>query len=216
MIEPYYQRDGITLYCGDAREILPQIAVADVVITDPVWPNAIATLAGSDDPLQLFSDVMALVPAITNRLVVHLGCDSDPRFLQGVPDSLPFFRACWLEYARPHYKGRIMYGSDVAYVFGSPPPSREGGHVMPGRMMQTDSAAKAKGHPCPRRLQHVAWLVKWFARGLVVDPFAGSGTTLLAAKNAGLPAVGIEIDERYCALVVERLAQTVLPGLEVA
>lgn len=210
LLVPYYDADGITLYVGDARAILPHLGPTDVVLTDPVWPNAIPGLAGDDDPTTLFAETMALVPAITRRLVVHLGCDSDPRFLAGVPAALPFLRACWLEYARPHYKGRVMYGSDVAYVFGDAPPSRPGAHLMPGRMMQTASDPRPAGHPCPRRLQHVKWLASWFARGLIVDPFAGSGTTLVAARHLGLPAIGIEINEAYAALAVRRLAQRAL------
>lgn len=213
--KPYYVRDGITIYHGDARTVLPNLASADVIITDPVWPNAVPSLAGADDPYGLFAEVARSFPRIARRLVVHLGCDSDPRFLQAVPPELPFFRACWLEYARPHYKGRVLYTNDVAYVFGDPPPSRPGARVLPGRMIQTDSTPHVPGHPCPRRYQHVRWLVSWFARGLVIDPFMGSGTTLVAAKHLGLPAIGIEVCEEYCRSAVERLQQSVLP-LEVA
>lgn len=209
---PYYSRDGIEIFCGDARDILPQLELsADVVIIDPVWPNAVPTLAGADDPLGLFTEIAAHFPRLTSRVVVHLGCDSDPRFLTAVPVSLPFFRACWLEYVRPHYKGRLMYTNDVAYVFGQPPPVEVGARVMPGRMVQTDHRKRPAGHPCGRQLQHVKWLVRWYARGLVLDPMAGTGTTLLAAQQAGLPAVGIEISEAFCALAVDRLRQGVLP-----
>jgi hypothetical protein len=103
-----------------------------------------------------------------------------------------------------------MYGSDVAYVFGTPPPSRLGAHVMPGRIISAESGGKAPGHPCPRQLTHVRWLARWYARGLVLDPFMGIGTTLRAAKDLGYPAIGIEIEERYCEVAANRLQQEVM------
>lgn len=209
-VKPYYEQDGIVIFHGDAREVLPSLEPADVVITDPVWPNAVSELAGSDDPAGLFAEVAALIPQMSRRLVVQLGCDSDPRFLYGVPPELKFIRACWLEYVRPHYKGRILYTNDVAYVFGDEPPSRPGAHVLPGRVIQNDAAKRPKGHPCPRQAQHVRWLVSWFARGHVVDPFMGSGTTLVEAKAMGLTATGIDVEEKFCEIAAKRLMQSVM------
>lgn len=208
---PYYQDDSVTLYCGDSREILPALdASPSSVITDPVWPNAVAELAGSDDPSGLFAAACDLLPSSVQRLAVHLGCDSDPRFLASVPGRFPFFRACHLEYVRPHYKGRLLYTHDVAYLFGPPPAPVPGKQVVPGKVVQNDSARRPKGHPCPRQLMHVRWLVKWFGEGLILDPFAGVGTTLVAAKYGGLKAIGIEINEAYCEVTADRLSQGVL------
>ena len=53
------------------------------------------------------------------------------------------------------------------------------------------------------------WLVRG-TEGVVLDPFMGSGTTLVAAKLGGRKAIGIEIEERYCEIAAKRLAQGIL------
>ena len=66
-------------------------------------------------------------------------------------------------------------------------------------------------HPAPFPLGLPARAIETTPAGLVVDPFMGSGTTLRAAKDAGRPAIGIELNERYCEMAVRRLQQGVLP-----
>jgi hypothetical protein len=209
--KPYLERDGITLYHGDAREILPLIE-ADAIVTDPVWPNATVPLFGSEDPLGMFVAMWAALPSLPKRAAIQLGCDSDPRFLAAVPEALPFFRVAWLEIVRMGYKGRLGMTGDVGYLFGEPPPSRPGQRVIPGRMIDADSRGQQNAHPCPRKIAHVQWLVKWWTAldDVVLDPFAGSGTTLEAAREAGRRAIGIEIEERYCEIVAKRLSQKIV------
>lgn len=207
----------ITLYRANCLEILPTLpdGSVDAVVTDPVWPNANVEMIGSDDSAGLLRRAASHWPRLARRAVVQLGCDSDPRILSAIPPEMPLLRVCWLEYVRPHYKGRLLYTSDVAYAFGEWPPSQPGAHVIPGRMIQTDAAKRPEGHPCPRQLQHVRWLVRWFTRGTILDPFCGSGTTLVAAVLAGLPAIGIEIDEGYFEIAKQRIIEAQMqPRLE--
>jgi hypothetical protein len=220
----YYQDDLVTIYHGDCREILPLISQPEVVITDPVWPNSVFP---GIEPFQLFEESVGLLRC--KSLVVHLGVISDPRFLSCVPDSLPFFRVCWLRYAHPSFVGRVLMGGDVAYVFGEPPPSSPGKRVLAGECTASNNTKKdshtGRGHgssshgnydslphPTPRRYEHVRWLVAQYGLDSgVLDPFSGTGTTLRACKDLMIPSIGIEVEERYCEIAAKRMAQDVLP-----
>jgi len=217
MMEPYYQEDAVTIYHGDAREITPQLGPVDAVITDPVWPNNTIQEFSRIDPFSLLRDVACTWPGKIKRAVIHLGCCSDPRILCAIPPELPFLRVNWLRF-RPSYRGRMLIGSDVAYAFGEAPSVRPGHVLIPGesRIPTGPGVAmmdwKMKEHPCPRIYQLVSYVVDIFtAPGeTILDPFAGSGTTAMAAKNLGRKCILIEKNEKYCALAVRNISQEVL------
>lgn len=73
-------------------------------------------------------------------------------------------------------------------------------------------------HPAPFPLEIPARLIRMFSfpGDTVLDPFAGTGTTLLAAKRLDRKAIGVEVEERYCEIVAKRLAQGVLDFGEVS
>jgi hypothetical protein len=172
-----------------------------VVITDPVWPNVKpGTIPGWEDPAGLLRQVAEHFPRIARRIVVQLGCMSDPRILSAIPSALPFVRVIWLRYARPSYHGTLLNGGDVAYVYGS----REGAYgktVLAGEVTSTTNKRNAErtAHPCPRKPDHLDWIIANCTRpdDTVIDPFSGSGTTALACIKAGRRFLGCEIDPAF-------------------
>lgn len=213
-MKPYYDDGGgRVIYCCDCRTVLPLLAGKyDICITDPVWPNAHPDLVGSNDPYSLFASTVKSLSNI-KRLVVWLGCQSDPRFLRSVPPELPFLRACYARRAVPSYNGRCLVSGDYIYVFGLWPKAKDGAHVIPGEATNVTSIPSLKQrHPAARNEQHAKWVVKWLSEEgeIILDPFMGSGTTLVAAKSLGRRAIGIEIEERYCEIAARRLDQGVL------
>jgi DNA modification methylase len=214
----YYRDNAGVIYCGDCLEILPLLPDKniDLVLTDPVWPNTI-NLFGVNNPQALLFSALEIVKHKVDRIVIHLGLDSDPRFLMAVPTYLPFVRSFALRYAWPYYKGRILYDRDIAYLFGNAPSTRIGNHLLAsgcidGDTVTSDNSGKLKGHPCARKYDHVHYLVDRCSNvgELVLDPFLGSGTTALAAKELGRKFIGIEIEKKYCAIAKERLSQEVM------
>jgi len=212
---PYYEHAGVTIYHGDCREILPMVR-ADVLVTDPPYgvahkPRAKAGTEASwqgneivgdgdtslrDAVLDPFPDVMAFggwrrppLPRAHTALVWDKGPAAG-----GMNFHAPW-RTNWeLIFIRGH---AFSGGMDLGVVTGLWMPTWEG-------------LGKVHQHQKPENLMRYL-LTKTKPRAIILDPFMGSGTTLVAAKQLGRKAIGIEIEERYCEIAAKRLAQEVLP-----
>lgn len=198
---------SVTVLCGDARDLLPTLGAdpaRTVVITDPPWPNdGIDIVGGGIRAEETWRGVAPLIPAVADRLVLWLSALTDARlFLPAVPASMRFATTTWLRFVPPGYRGCFMAG-DLAYVFGKM-RMPDGARVLSAECVASDPAEmrRRRGlmHPCPRSIEHARWLLRWYAAkaDLVIDPFCGSGTTLVAAAEIGIDAIGIDVDECWC------------------
>jgi site-specific DNA-methyltransferase (adenine-specific) len=219
-VKPYYEHGGITIYHADCREILPQI-LADVVVTDPPYgvafkgKNTKHTLR-SQDGYSLIDDTPEYVAEVVVPIIAGLIA------AVGRAVVTPGIRNMF-KYPAPDAVGTIFYPSGAGlgrwgftcsqpiFYYGKDPYLAKGMGSRPDSFSTTEAAPR-NGHPCPKPLAAMKWLVaKGSLEGeTVLDPFAGSGTTLLAAKELGRKAIGIELEERYCEIAATRLSQYML------
>lgn len=214
-MKPYYESDGITIYHGDCREVLPLLdVIPNVILTDPPWPLKTQRsdfMPGTGSAIKLWSEVSPLLSA--DRLLLWLPIHCDPRDFLNPLEGWPYLRAVYIRRAIPGYFGRVLMDGEWVHVLGQWPPSRKGRHVIPGGLAITYvKQDRHDGHPGPRSLIATKWLLQWWSDpgDLILDPFGGSGTTALAAKELGRKAILIEIHEPYCEIAAERLSQGVL------
>jgi len=210
LIKPYYQEEGITIYHGNCREILPQLGAVDLVLTDPPygidyqssrridWQRKPKINGDSNFPLWLFDlvkpniamfiwcrwDILQKLPKPKSFIVWDKGCHS-------MGDLKHEFGRQWegcAFYPGPFHQFRFR-PIDIIYCPRVPPENLVHPNEKPPNIFKNLISSH---------------------NGIVVDPFMGSGTTLRAAKDLGRQAIGIEIEEKYCDIAVKRLAQEVL------
>lgn len=107
------------------------------------------------------------------------------------------------------YINKVIRGFDMAYLFGEWPQSLPGRRIVGGETINITGTYVRVDHPCPRRISHVQYLVNKYSDkdDIIFDPFLGSGTTAVAAVQAGRKFIGIELDPGYCEIARERIAQ---------
>lgn len=209
---PYYQDEYVTLYHGDCLKLADVWAGADVLVTDPPYgirynsgqrrEKLARSILGDEDTaardtvLAMWRDRPALVfgtwriprPAETRALLVW-----DTKGALGMGD----LRIPW----KPSHQ--------EVYVLGHGFTGTRSTDVLRYAPVQS-IARNGRHHPHEKPVPLLRDLIAKCPPGTVVDPFAGSGSTLIAARNLGRTAIGVELEERYCEIIAKRLAQGAL------
>jgi DNA modification methylase len=214
-MKPYYQEDGITIYHGDCREILPTLNPVDLVLTDPPYKLEAAggglgkkrgyeqSLAGLTQgfDLQLLEPFENWLCFCAKEQLVDLISLAAKRnrwmlLTWNKPDPTPLINGNYLpdtEYIVHRFiklYGEYQHRSRFTVMVGG----------------------EKEFHPTGKPLDLICKLIQAACgpEATILDPFTGSGTTLRAAKDLGRRAIGIEIEEKYCEIAAKRLAQKVL------
>lgn len=213
----FYQDDRVTLYNGDCREDTAWLT-ADVLITDPPYGMSyksgyrddkrvagdgdvsvrddMLAMWGPDKPAIVFGTWRAPRPAGTKSVGVW---DKTDAMGPGMGDlTLPFGSSHEEFYVLGKWSDRAG--------------KRRGSVIRTSTMMGGSAGVVAEsGHPTAKPVSLMELILMAVPEGwTVADPFAGGGSTLIAARNLGLNAIGVELDVDYCRVIESRLAQGVL------
>ena len=223
MVEPYYSDDSVVLYHGDCLEVTEWLK-ADVLVTDPPYGINWSQSFGANQhkwriPVKVVKDVIkndnspqardTVLSAWNNRPAVVFGSWRIPRPL-GTQHTLIWHKAG--AYAGVRSGHPFISNHEEIYILGR-------GFVNTGAplysvMTTTEPrhvAVQQIGHPTPKPVGLMEKLIDRCPIDWVIsDPFAGSGSTLLAARNLGRKCIGVELEERYCELIARRLDQLCL------
>ena len=206
-MNPYYQDESVTLYCGDCRDVLSTIA-ADVVITDPPYGHGYthggggrgrhhrrlpSRIVGTDTPFDP-------APLLRFPVIVTWGAN---HYAQQLPCT-----GRWLVWDKlaGHTPWDSFSDIEIAWC-NRPGADRIFPYLWKGICQGGEKGRKH--HPYQKPLALMQWCITQAGdAGTILDPYAGAGSTLVAAKQLGRRAIGIEIEARYCAIAAERLAAT--------
>jgi site-specific DNA-methyltransferase (adenine-specific) len=225
---PYYADDTVTLYHGDCREITEWLQ-ADVLVTDP--PYGMAFVSGFRTRTPSAGPIAGDQDTSARDYVVTAWGTEKPALIFGTWRQPPPLgerqRLVWWKRGAGPGMGNLAmpWGNahEEIYVLGPGWDRTAAGVRRSPSVLVTDQGtggASGKevqyGHPTPKPLNLMESLTQMCPPGVIADPFAGSGSTLVAARNLGRRAIGVELEERYCETVARRLQQDVLPLGEVA
>lgn len=205
-MKPYWtnEQHGLTIYCGDCLTIMPQLGREfDLCLTDPPYGcEKVGAQWDTHFPVEWYGHAKQ----VCGTAAVMTGSCGTREAIALDPDSFLDVIAGWN--MNGITRGRLGFSNWLACtVFGKRPRAGQ-------NFTQFSISGQMPDHPTPKPIEWVEWLVWRLAEkgNFILDPFLGSGTTLVACYRLGRQGVGIEISEEYCELAATRLEKEIAQG----
>ena len=239
-MKPYYEHGGITIYHGDCLTVMAEMdsSSVGVVFTDPPYSSGArnaatirsrksmrrdegafgqdAWIGGDNLTAHGFAMLVRMFGVEAMRVTArdgHLFSFMDWRqlpVLQGATEAAGWSARALLVWDKVHYGMGNGFRQQAEFILHASKGTGDNflRHDL-GTVFRDKRQPDTIGHPTVKPTAVVEQCLS-AVPGDVLDPFAGSGTTLVAAKNLDRRAIGIEIEERYCEIAARRLEQEVL------
>lgn len=237
--EPYYSDDHVTLYHADNRDVLPHLSGIGQVLTSPPYnlrgDGNLYTAKGKKFPnlangyrtytddlphaeyvawqrelLLMLWGTLAEDGAIYYNHKVRVGGERCKLPTELVPDELPLRQVITWDRGSGFNRTHSYYVPRHEWILLIAKPAFRINTRSVDDVWNVTFEKGGVDHPAPFPLKLASLAIATTDAEVVLDPFAGSGTTLRAAKDLGRKAIGIEVDERYCEITATRLGQEVL------
>jgi site-specific DNA-methyltransferase (adenine-specific) len=200
-IKPYHVEDAGIIYCGDCLDILPHLPKVDLVLTDPPYGHGDKWAGGTWASNPIYAEAFKWDANPVNYELLRQIIERENAIIWGgnyypLPPS-----RCWLAWEK---KEKMDTLADFELAWTS--------FDRPSKLFKKNRNPDGKrNHPTQKPLALFKWCINFSkTANIILDPFLGSGTTAVAAKELGRKFIGIEISEEYCAIAVKRLRQGVL------
>ena len=224
-IKPYYQSDRATLYVGDALTVLPSLPTgsADLVATDPPYGIGFVSDIRTDKFDKILGDDSTDIGASVIEQSIRVLRNGRHLYafgpwqetLEQHPQVSTPVQLIWNKAGAPGLGNlKTPYGSTHEVLYFVSKNSKKSGRgalsarLRQGTVLSTPRKAASKyQHPTEKPVALMRQLIESssLVGDIVLDPFAGSGSTLVAAIITGRKAIGIELDEQYADVIIERL-----------
>lgn len=211
-MKPYYDEKGIVIYNADCREVLPLPEMADLLLTDPPY--------GLQENAHRVASRTKLA-ATTDYGSFHW--DSEPATREEIRLSRLSAKRCIIwggnYFDLPPQRGWLVWDKQNSGNFADAELAwtdletsvRIFRFLWNGMIREGKWRGVPRVHPTQKPDELMSWCLSFAPEAqMIIDPFMGSGTTLVSAKNSGRRAIGIEIEEKYCEIAAKRLSQEVL------
>lgn len=205
---PFYSEDNITIYNGDSRDILPALRPSWIITDPPYGINYTGINESKRKGLGVkFDNIINDNGELNLEFIFKAKCDMVVFGAENYFSEI-YKKGSWIIWdKRVDEKCDKMFGNPIEMAWNKNGNLHKIYRIQHGGVVNEDGGKRY--HPTQKPVRLMYKIIEDLTKedDLIIDPFMGSGTTLLAARKLGRKAIGIEIDKNYCEIAKYRLAQ---------